>query len=160
MFGIIPLCYLVVAALAAQLSLVEEEEEEEEADSGGRAKVCGNKKRRKRSPPSFPILLHTRNSNGELLLFFLPHQRTLFFSFPFACLQFCSWKYTGKGGMWMWGLLFPPPPPPPPFHSTHVSGRKSGGLGRSGPGPTFSERGKVSCSIRRRNLDNLFYKVQ
>ncbi len=107
-------------------------EEEEEADSGGRAKVCGNKKKEKAKPPSFPILLHTRNSNGELLLFFLPHQRTLFFSFSFACLQFCSWKYTGKGGMWMWGLLFPPPPPP--FHSTHVSGRKSGGLGRSGPG--------------------------
>ncbi len=76
---------------------------------------------------------HTRNSNGELLLFFLPHQRTLFFSFSFACLQFCSWKYTGKGGMWMWGLLFPPLPLPP-FHSTHVSGRKSGGLGRSGLG--------------------------
>ena len=30
----------------------------------------------------------------------------------------------------------------------------------AGPGPTFSERGKVSCSVRRRNLDNLFYKVQ
>ena len=139
----------------------EKEEEEEEADSGGRAKVCGNKKGRKRSPPpSLSSSAHSKQQWGIAIVFSLPP--TDAFLFFFFCLPpILQLEIYGEGGDVDVGPSLPSSSSSSiSFDSRQWKKKWWSGEVWAGPGPTFSERSKVSCSVRRRNLDNLIYKVQ